>query len=164
MRLRKNRSAEWVVEELEGPLNGWLNEGNERAQAALERSQAWGLGAAERYFYDQDAGLLSFSFPDRVVNAPFQFLGSHHSRSGTWMWAWALDSINPCLKRDSIALRERGRLRGSAVLTERIVEVSQADADCLALLALRNSRYDGIYKAPDGPQVVYLSFGEPLPS
>ncbi|XGX80907.1 hypothetical protein LQK93_03753 [Terrabacter sp. BE26] len=34
--------------------------------------------------------------------------------------------------------------------------------DCLALLAIRRSRYDGLYKAPDGPQVSYLSFGAPL--
>ncbi|MCA1783883.1 MAG: DUF6882 domain-containing protein [Dermatophilaceae bacterium] len=151
--------------ELEGPLSGWLNEGNERAQRALRRNEEeWCVGSAERYFFDQDTGVLTFTFPERTVSTPFQFLGSYSSRSGTWMWAWALESVDAPLKRDSLALVEAGRRAGSALLTEPIVEVSAQDADCLALLALRESRFDGVYKAPDGPSVAYLSFGAPIPA
>lgn len=96
------------------------------------------------------------------MHTPFQFLGSYNSRSGTWMWAWAIDSIGARLKVDSLALREVGQLRSSPLLTERIVEVSREDADCLALVPVRRSRFDTLYKAPDGPQVSYLSFGPPL--
>ena len=163
MRWRKSKTPSWVEAELEGPLNTWLNEGNDRAQRALQRNRTWGVGDADTFSFDQDSELLTFSFPDRVVNTPFQFLGSYSSRSGTWMWAWAIDSMDARLKVDSIALREAGRLRNSSLLTERILEVSEGDADCLALLALRGSRFDGLYRAPDGPSVAYLSFGAPLP-
>ena len=54
------------------------------------------------WFFDQDTALLTFTFPERVVVTPFQFLGSHNAKAGTWMWAWADDSINPRLKADSV--------------------------------------------------------------
>ncbi|WP_256796280.1 DUF6882 domain-containing protein [Terrabacter sp. Ter38] len=162
MRWRKSKTAKWVAEELEGPLRAWLNEGNDQAQRALQFNRAWGIEDADTFSFDQDKERLTFTFPDRVVDTPFQFLGSYNSNSGTWMWAWAIDSIEPRLKIDSLALREVGELRNSPLLTERIVEVSREDADCLALLAVRRSRFDAIYKAPDGPQVSYLSFGSPI--
>lgn len=162
MRWRRGKTARWVKAELEGPLNAWLNEGNDQAQRALDHNRAWGIEDADSFFFDQDAERLTFTFPDRIVHTPFQFLGSYNSRSGTWMWAWAIDSIDARLKVDSLALREVGQLRSSPLLTERIVEVSREDADCLALVAVRRSRFDALYKAPDGPQVSYLSFGPPL--
>lgn len=164
MRWRGRNDQDWVAVELEGSLSVWLNEGNDRAQAALRSNSAWGIEMAEAYFWDQETGLLTFTFADHAVHTPFQFLGSYHSGSHTWMWAWAIDSIDPGLRGDSVALREAGENMGSPLLTSRIVEVTREDADCLALLALRNSRHDGFYKSPDGDQISYLSFGTPIPS
>ena len=151
-----------VATALEGPLNSWLNEGNQRALEALRRNREWGIGAAAKFFYDQDTALLTFTFPERVIVTPFQILGSHNAKTGTWMWAWANDSIDPRLKADSMALREDGQQLGHQILTERILSVSHEDADCMALLAVARSRHDGLYKAPDGDHVTYLSFGQPL--
>jgi hypothetical protein len=63
-------------------------------------------------------------------------------------------------------LGERGgvvdEMLGHQIFTERILMVSEEDADCMALLALKRSRHDGLYKAPDGDHVNFLSFGQPL--
>ena len=123
----------------------------------------WGIAEAERWHYDQDAGLLTFAFSDRVMAAPFQFLGSYNSSSGTWMWAWANESIEPALKSDSLQLKVWGEDIGESVLTEPLHKVSLEDSECMALVALATSRYDAIYKAPDGDQVSYLSFGQARP-
>jgi hypothetical protein len=159
---RRKSTDRNVVVALEGPLNSWLNEGNQRALEALSRNREWGIEAAEEWFFDQDTALLTFTFPERVIVTPFQFLGSHNAKAGTWMWAWANDSIDPRLKADSMALREVGELLGHQIFTERILNVSEEDADCMALLALKESRHDGLYKAPDGEQVTFLSFGQPF--
>ena len=162
-RLARKRTPRWVTKELRGPLNGWLNEANERTQLALRRHRAWGIDRAEKWFYDQDTGLLTFRFPDRTETCPFQFLGSYDGGAGTWMWAWANGSMTTTLKLDSMAVHESGHASGSRVLTEPVLPVSREDADCLALLAIRANRYDGLYKAPDGQHITYLSFGSPLP-
>lgn len=163
MRFRKPRTSSAVRAALEGSLNTVLNEGNERAEAALRHNQSWGIVEADRWHYDQDAGLLTFTFSDRVMEAPFQFLGSYDSSSGTWMWAWANRSIDPALKADSLELQTWGKSIDEPVLTEPLQKVSLEDADCMALVALATSRYDAIYKAPDGDQVAYLSFGQARP-
>lgn len=158
---RKNTDKA-IATALEGPLNSWLNEGNQRALDALRRNREWDIEAADEFLFDQDAALLTFTFPERVIVTPFQFLGSHNAKTGTWMWAWANDSIDPRLKADSMALREVGELLGHQIFTERILSVSVEDADCMALLALERSRFDGLYKAPEGDHVTFLSFGQPL--
>lgn len=159
---RKKNTDKAVATALAGPLNLWLNEGNDRAHEALRRNRQWGIEAADKWFFDQDTAQLTFTFPNRVIATPFQFLGSHNAKTRTWMWAWANDSIDPRLKEDSIALREAGEQLGHQILTEGILAVSEEDADCMALLALKRSRYDGLYKAPDGDHVTFLSFGQPL--
>ena len=111
-----------------GPLNSWLNEGNQRALEALRRNREWGIEAAAQWFFDQDTALLPFTFPERVIVTPLQFLGSHNAKTGTWMWAWANDSIDPRLKADSMALREVGEQLGHPIFTERILNVSEEDA------------------------------------
>lgn len=68
------------------------------------------------------------------------------------------------LEANSLALLGAGRRAVSALVTERIVEVSPQDADCMALPDLRESRFDGVYKATDGPRVAYLGFGAPIPA
>jgi hypothetical protein len=162
MMSRRTSTDKAIATALEGPLNSWLNEGNQRALEALRRNREWGIEAAEKWFFDQDTALLSFTFPEKVIATPFQFLGSHNAKTGTWMWAWANDSIDPRLKADSMALREVGELLGHQIFTERILSVSEEDSDCMALLALERSRHDGLYKAPDGDHVTFLSFGQPF--
>ena len=159
---RRRSTDKAVATALEGPLKSWLNEGNQRALEALRRNREWDIEAAEEFFFDQDTARLTFTFPDRVIVTPFQVLGSHNAQTGTWMWAWANDSIDPRLKADSMALREVGELLGHQIFTERILNVSEEDADCMALLALERSRHDGLYKAPDGDHVTFLSFGQPF--
>ena len=65
-------------------------------QFASAHAQGWGLGTADRWGLDQQTGLITWTFPDRVAVAPAQILGSFHSsEQSSWQWAWANPSILP---------------------------------------------------------------------
>ena len=44
----------------------------------------WHLGKEERWDSSQDVGGLVFTFPDKIVRAPAQIIGSFDSRAHTW--------------------------------------------------------------------------------
>src|SRR5215472_2451730 len=68
----------------------------------------WRFGKSERWDFSQDTSELVFTFPDMVVSAPAQMIGSFDSGEGSWMWAWANSSIVESLRRDSVRVREYG--------------------------------------------------------
>jgi hypothetical protein len=47
---------------------------------------------------DQTTGLIAWTFPDRIATAPAQILASYNRPEGSWMWAWANESIRPPLR------------------------------------------------------------------
>lgn len=54
-----------------------LSQGHDMIQQTGQaHSQRWGLGSALRWDLDLASGLLRFTFPDRVAEAPFQILGT----------------------------------------------------------------------------------------
>ena len=48
--------------------------------------------------------LLTFS--DKTATAPAQILGSSSPVSGSWLWAWANESILPEMSRDARSVRD----------------------------------------------------------
>src|SRR5215471_9683750 len=64
--------------------------------------RVWRLGESDRWDFSQDTGELLFTFPDMIVRAPAQIIGSFDGQGGDWMWAWANSSIANSLARDSI--------------------------------------------------------------
>jgi Family of unknown function (DUF6882) len=71
----------------------------ETAYAYLQQQQAqtWAtfdIDSYGHYHYDQETGKLVFSNNGIVrVISDFQAVGSLSTRSNTWLWAWANDSI-----------------------------------------------------------------------
>ncbi|CAN7498044.1 hypothetical protein LJR027_003238 [Terrabacter sp. LjRoot27] len=149
-----------VTEALEGELNDLLNLGNDLAQRATRANVEWGLGTAERYDFDQETGLITFTWPDRVATAPFQFLGSYAHRPGTWLWSWANDSIDDRVKSDSIRLRDHGIEHGRDILRTEHLHVAAEDGDCLALLGIALSSTSSFYRAPGELNTTYVTFGD----
>src|SRR5258705_3117113 len=68
--------------------------------------ETWGFGKSERWDFSQETGELVFTFPNMIVRAPAQIIGSFDSQEGSWMWAWANSSIGASLARDSVRVRE----------------------------------------------------------
>ena len=54
------------------------------------------IGSWERWDYDQDSGLFTFSHEGLVrVKAEFEFVGTFASSDNSFMWSWANDSFAP---------------------------------------------------------------------
>lgn len=120
----------------------------------------WGLGTAERWDLDQDSGLLRWTFPDRVAEAPVQILGSYSPHSASWMWAWANESLPSGLCAANEAVRTWGEQQGSAALTTPVLEdVSDEQVADLTAIAFRVTQATGFYRAPAGRSLLHCTFG-----
>src|SRR5262249_49897535 len=115
----------------------------------------WGLGKSQRWDFSLDTGELVFSFPDMVVRAPAQVIGTFDSEEGSWMWAWANPSIPEALARDSIRVQEYGEQRSIERLTTPSWPGDEMDGWRMAALANRLCESNGVYRGPAGPTLVY---------
>jgi hypothetical protein len=128
-------------------------------QLAGAHAQGWGLGTADRWGLDQQTGLITWTFPDRVAVAAAQILGSFRSsEQSSWQWAWANPSILPDLTRDAELARQWGEQHGHAALTTPSLGVDEEGAAQLAAIALRLTRATGIYRGGNGLKT-YITFG-----
>jgi hypothetical protein len=138
-----------------------LEGGMEGLRLQTEAHQAtWRFGKSERWDFSQDTGELVFTFPDRVVRAPAQIIGSFDSREGSWMWSWTNLSISDSLKRDSVRVREYGERHGIRRLTTPTWAGEEMDSWHMAALANRLCETNGVYRGPAGTTFVFFTFGD----
>ena len=128
-------------------------------QTGRAHAEAWGLGSADRWDLDQTTGLLRFTFPDRVAEAPAQILGTYSPNGETWVWAWANASLLPDLRKDSEHVRAWGEQNGADLLTTAKLPLDAEQAADVAAFAFRISKATGFYRAPAGAAQVFLTFG-----
>ena len=129
-------------------------------RTASVHAARWGLGTAERWDLDQTMAVIRWTFPDKTAEAPAQILGSYSPRSGSWLWAWANDSLRPATRTASEAARDWGAANGQALLTRPRLEVTEEQADEITAIAFRVTMATGFYRAPTGSGVVYVTFGQ----
>jgi len=122
--------------------------------------RTWRFGKAERWDFSQDTGELVFTFPDLVVRAPAQIIGSFDSQEGSWMWAWANSSISDSLTRDSARVREYGEQHHISRLTTGTWPAEEMDGWHMAALSNRLCETNGVYRGPAGTTFVFFTFGQ----
>jgi hypothetical protein len=120
---------------------------------------SWQLGDSDRWDFDQDTGELIFTFPDKIVSAPAQIIGTFDSRNSSWMWAWANESIDQSLARDSVRCREYGEQHSIGRLTTPSWQGAELDAWNMTALANRLCESNGAYRGPAGTTFVFFTFG-----
>ncbi len=120
----------------------------------------WGLGKSQRWDFAQDTGELVFTFPDMIVRAPAQIIGSFDSVQGSWMWAWANSSIAGSLARDSVRVRQYGEQHRIRRLTTPSWPATEMDGWHMAALANRLCETNGVYRGPAGTTFVFFTFGQ----
>jgi hypothetical protein len=120
----------------------------------------WHFGKEEHWDFSQDTGELVFTFPDIVVRAPAQIIGSFDSRDGSWMWSWANSSISDSLTRHSVRVREYGEQHRIRRLTTPSWSGEEADGWRMAALANRLCESNGVYRGPADTTFVFITFGE----
>ncbi len=121
---------------------------------------AWHFGEEERWDFSQDTGELIFTFPDTIVRASAQVVGSFDSAVGSWMWAWANTSVDEKLTRHSAVVRQYGQKHSIPRLTEPKWSGDEMDAWTMVALACRLCRANGAYRGPTGDTFVFFSFGK----
>ena len=144
-----------------------LDQSRAELEAKTAAHQAWGLGSEESWEFDQDSGLLRFIFPDRVVTAPAQIVGTFVPpvaglgfSPGNWRWSWANDSIDESLTADARTLRAFGETHREWWLTDPAWEGGDEQAWETAALAVKLNGRQGAYRGPAGDSYVFFTFGD----
>jgi hypothetical protein len=140
-------------------LSMLLLEGEDMIEQLARAHMSWGLGTADRWGLDQQTGLITWTFPDKVATAPAQILASYNPGASSWMWAWANSSILPEMSRDSRTVRDWAQARGHLQLTEPKVAADDQAAATLAALALRITAATGFYRGTGGTSIPIITFG-----
>lgn len=119
----------------------------------------WRIEQAERWDLNQDVGDLVFTFPDGVVKAPAQIIGTFDTTTSMWMWAWANPSIGEFLKRDALQVLDYGRRHRIARLTTETWKAEEMDGWYMTALATCLCRANGAYRGPTDTTFVFMTFG-----
>jgi hypothetical protein len=129
-------------------------------QTTAAHVNRWGLGTAQRWDLDAAGGVLRWTFPERVAEAPVQVLGSYSTQGASWMWAWANDSLPSNLCSASAAVRSWGERQGHSALTTPVLHgLPEEQVAELTAIAFRITEATGFYRAPAGQSLLYTTFG-----
>jgi hypothetical protein len=118
-----------------------------------EAHSVWGLGRHVRWDLDQAEGILRFSDPKlNVAEATAQIAGTFDVGAGTWLWAWANESIDPRLTEHSRKVRAYGERRGFERLVKAQWAGTEADGWSMAAItvllnAARRGRTEALCRA-----------------
>lgn len=120
----------------------------------------WQFGEEEYWEFSQDTGELVFTFPDKIVRALAQIIGTFDSEAGTWMWSWANPSISEYLTRDAVRVRDYGKQYRIPQFTSEKWPAEEIDCWHMAAVACRICGSNGAYRGPSGTTYVFFTFGE----
>jgi hypothetical protein len=112
--------------------------------------ETFGLSNYERWDWDDDRGAVVFSDAGvpRVV-APSQLVGSVSRKTGTWLWAWANEHVEPRLCRDLEEVRRYGEHHGIWQLTTPKWEADETDGWEMTSIAAYILQAKGGYRMPN---------------
>lgn len=121
----------------------------------------WKMSEAERYDVDLSAGQIYWTYPDKIVSAPAELLGTWSPQDGTFLWGWDHPSAPPGSAVSTAALKSHAVAHG---ITELQSSKTACDFDeCWKLAAAAGLVGDlqGIsrFEASPGGPWAYIGFG-----
>jgi hypothetical protein len=127
-----------------------LNEGCEKTH----RISSW-----PRWDYNFDAGTLTFSENGvpRVI-ATIQVIGSTSISGGTWMWAWANESLPAKVTEAVRRVRAFGQAENLAQLTQECLPDDEYLGWGMSAVAAKILRSKGAYRCPGENGFVYVVY------
>jgi hypothetical protein len=128
-------------------------------QTTRAHAQRWGLGTAQRWVLDQDAGTITWAFADRIVSASAQILGSWNSQVGSFVWAWDNETITPQLSLTADQVRAFGVEHDVPALRSSPLKLDEEQVRDLVAVAFGIVGATGLYHPYDGQLATYISFG-----
>ena len=128
-------------------------------QTAQAHRLRWGLGSSDRWDLDQTTGIIRWTFPEKIAEAPAQLLGTYSTTHATWLWAWGNSSIQPGLREASESVRRWGESNEQPFLTTAQLEVTEEQVADLVAIAFRLTRATGFYRSAADATIPYITFG-----
>jgi len=124
--------------------------------------KTWGIGSAETWSVDQDAGEISWLFADgRRAVAAVQIIGTYNPGDNTFMWGWGHPSVNQALQTHARLVREFGEENSiPRLVTQKVVISGEAEAWEFVAIANRLAESNGGYRGDAGGPIVFMTFGE----
>jgi len=132
-----------------------------KADAALTQ---WGIGGGGSWSADLARGLIRFETPHGRFVGDMQFIGSFNSADGSWIWGWDHPTPFPdTIAAHARSVREFGERNGLEALTQRRIQADEMDGWAFADLACHLADAQGVYRAPSGDVVTFLTFSNIAP-
>ena len=128
----------------------------EKKQETL--SKEYGIGEFQEYWYDQESSKIQFKSEGKVLlEFSVVFIGSWSSKSNTWMWAWANNSMTDGIKEQSSVLKELKSITGFDIFTNEYFDCDEAMAHELTAFSVEHLKAKGMYISPDGKSQVFMA-------
>lgn len=149
-------STEQLPPEPELTFERSMTELHMKQQACAE---LFGIGKADRWDADLDAGTITFTTAERVASAPVQVIGTLNTLDGTWLWGWDHPSVTGAIGDAARSCRAFGERHALAEFTTRKIDCSEEEAWRFTAVALHLSEGVGAYRGPAGTTLVFMTFG-----
>jgi uncharacterized protein DUF6882 len=124
-------------------------------------TEIYGLSTYERWDWDDERSAVVFSnggIP-RVIAAS-QLVGSVSTKTGTWLWAWSNQHIEPRHRRDLDEVRRYGEHHGIWQLTTPKWEADETDGWEMTSIAAYVLQAKGAYRMPNRHLFSFAIFDE----
>lgn len=119
----------------------------------------WGLNDPDNKSWeiDLEKGVITFTFPDKIVTANVQVVGTLYN--GTFMWGWEHPSVPFAYQNDALLAKRWGEENGLAEYTTQVVPADETKAWDFTAVAARLSNATGTYSGKTGETRVFVTFG-----
>lgn len=139
-----------TFEELSNKSYEYLNE----QQAICEDKYL--LGKHERWFYDQETGLIIFYNEDKIIlRIKFEAVGSISLISNTWLWSWANNTVLENTKQDILKVKEYGEKNDFEKLYQEKWNADEYDGWEMCAIAAYLLKAKGAYRVPSKEENIF---------
>lgn len=124
-----------------------------------ECEKTFRISSWPRWDYDFEAGTLTFSENDTPkVIASIQVVGTTSKSGGTWMWAWANESLPANVTEAVGKVRAFGKAENLAELTHECLPDDEHLGWGMSAVAAKILRSKGAYRCPGDNGFVYVVY------
>jgi hypothetical protein len=117
-----------------------------------------GLGAYERYFFDQETSRLQFLDGDEIKKEfPVVVIGTWAHQKNDWLWGWANESLLEPLRTDSAACKQLAEITGFDFASKPRLDADENMAYELAAMATHVLSAIGMYRIPGEKSHTFLA-------
>lgn len=116
------------------------------------------IGSYERYWFDQESGILQFITDDQVLlEFKFIVIGTFAHTNETWMWGWKNSSLLPCIREASDLFRDLKEITGLEEFEAEGFNCDEQMAYEIVAMCVSHIDAKGMYKIPGERSHMFLA-------